>query len=208
MRLTRAIGPALGASLVLLAGACGQDSGSSPDSASDPSASASDSASPSESPTSEPATPVDPVDFGDEPTVEASYKKAALRAVDDDLITMVPSTLPDGWTTVGGGYQPDPQWWRMEFTAPAGDVVLDQLPGTAEEALASAQGLTPADAVDLTDWGTGPWTAWDHDGAAVLAYDLKGSTVVLQGPDVETVRGLAESLLPAEDASKDAGREG
>lgn len=208
MRLTRAIGPALGASLVLLAGACGQDSGDSPDSASDPSASASDSASPSESPTSEPATPVDPVDFGDEPAVEASYKKAALRAVDDDLITMVPSTLPDGWTTVGGGYQPDPQWWRMEFTAPGGDVVLDQLPGTAEEALASAEGLTPADAVDLTDWGTGPWATWDHDGAAVLAYDLKGSTVVLQGPDVETVRGLAESLLPAEDASKDAGREG
>lgn len=208
MRLTRAIGPALGASLVLLAGACSQDSGDSPDTATDPSASSSDSASPTETPTETPAAPVDPVDFGDEPAVEASYKKAALSAVDDDLITMVPSTLPDGWTTVGGGYRPDPQWWRMEFTAPAGDVVLDQLPGTADEALATASGLTPAEAVDLTDWGTGPWAAWDHDGAAVLAYDLKGSTVVLQGPDVETVRGLAESLLPAEDASKDAGREG
>ncbi|NYE37499.1 hypothetical protein F4692_002632 [Nocardioides cavernae] len=204
MRLTRAIGPALGASLVLLAGACGQDSGDSPDSASDPSA----SASPSETTTETPAAPVDPIDFGDEPAVEATYKKAALRAVDDDLITMVPSTLPDGWTTVGGGYQPDPQWWRMEFTAPTGDVVLDQLPGTADEALGSASGLTSVEAVDLTDWGTGPWAAWDHSGAAVLAYDLKGSTVVLQGPDVETVRSLAESLLPAEDASKASGREG
>lgn len=205
MRLTRAIGPALGASLVLLVGACGQDSGDEPETANDPSASSSDSPSPTESETS---APVEPIDFGDEPAVRAGYKKAALRAVDDDLITMVPSTLPDGWTTVGGGYQPDPQWWRMEFTAPTGDVVLDQLPGTADEALADAEGLTPAEAVDLTDWGTGPWSAWDHDGATVLAYDLKGSTVVLQGPDTETVRGLAESLLPAEDASKDAGREG
>lgn len=204
MRPTRAIGPALGASLVLLAGACGQDSTS--DSASDPSADTSGSASPSETPSE--AAPVDPVDFGEEPAVAAGYKKAALRAVDDELITMVPSTLPDGWTTVGGGYQPDPQWWRMEFTAPAGDVVLDQLPGTAKEALAERPGLTPAAAVDLSDWGTGPWSAWDHDGAAVLAYDLKGSTVVLQGPDVETVRSLAESLLPAEDTSEQAGREG
>lgn len=203
MRLTRAIGPVLGASVVLLAGACGQDSGDSPDSANDPSADTSESA-----PSETPAVPVDPIDFGDEPAVEAGYKQAALRAVDDDLITMVPSTLPDGWETVGGGYRPDPQWWRMEFTAPAGAVVLDQLPGTADDALAQASGLTPAAAVDLTDWGTGPWAAWDHSGAAVLAYDLKGSTVVLQGPDVETVRSLAESLLPAEDASGESGREG
>jgi hypothetical protein len=92
----------------------------------------------------------------------------------------------------------------MEFTAPTGDVVLDQMPGKAADVLA-AEGLTAGDDVDLSDWGTGPWSSWDHDGATVLAYDLKGSTVVLQGPDVETVRGLAESLLPAEDASEQAG---
>ena len=87
----------------------------------------------------------------------------------------------------------------MEFTAPSGDVVLDQLPGTSADAMAEAE-VTETAGVDLTDWGTGTWSAWDHDGATVLAYDLKGSTVVLQGPDVETVRSLAESLLPAEDA--------
>jgi hypothetical protein len=205
MRPTRAIGPALGISLVLLAGACGEESSGSPDTGSDTSSET--PASPTESTTESPspAPAVDPVDFGEEPAVEARYKRAALRAVDDDLITMVPTTLPDGWTTVGGGYRPDPQWWRMEFTAPTGDVVLDQLPGTADEALGKVSGLTPGDDVDLSDWGTGPWSAWDHDGATVLAYDLKGSTVVLQGPDVETVRGLAESLLPAEDASEQEG---
>ncbi len=205
MRLTRAIGPALGVSLVLFAGGCGDESSDSPDTGSDPSSETSSSPSETTSETSSPAPAVDPIDFGEEPAVKARYKNAALRAVDDELITMVPSTLPDGWTTVGGGYRPDPQWWRMEFTAPTGDVVLDQLPGTADDVLADQSGLTPADDVDLSDWGTGPWSAWDHDGATVLTYDLKGSTVVLQGPDVETVRGLAESLLPAEDGVEQDG---
>ncbi|MCP3422325.1 hypothetical protein [Nocardioides pinisoli] len=203
MRATRTIGPALGASLVLLLAACGEDT---TDTGVDPSSEGSSSETPTDTPTETPtAAPVEPVDFGDEPAVEARYKKAALRATSDDLITMVPSTLPEGWTTVGGGYEPDPQWWRMEFTAPTGDVVLDQLPGTSDDALGDQPHLTAADDVDLSDWGTGAWSAWDHDGASVLAYDLKGSTVVLQGPDLETVRGLAETLLPADEAVEQEG---
>ena len=81
MRLTRVIGPALGVSLVLLAGACGDESGDSPDTGSDPSAETSET--PTETPTQAPA--VDPIDFGDEPAVKTGYKKAALRAVDDEL---------------------------------------------------------------------------------------------------------------------------
>ena len=60
--------------------------------------------------------------------------------------------------------------------------------------------VTAADDVDLSSWGTGSWSAWDNAGATVMAYDLKGSTVILQGADLDTVRALAESLLPAEDA--------
>jgi hypothetical protein len=92
----------------------------------------------------------------------------------------------------------------MEFTAPTGDVTLDQMPGTAKDVLAG-QDLGAGDTVDLSDFGTGEWSAWDHQGATVLTHDLKGSTVVLQGPDVETVRGLAESLLPAEDGGEQDG---
>jgi hypothetical protein len=195
MRLTRATGPALGLSLVMLVGACGEES-------SDADAEPSTDSSASESP--ETSKPVEPIDFGTEPTLRPRYKKAAVRATDDDLITMVPTVLPDGWETLGGGYVRDPQWWHMEFTAPTGDVTLDQMPGTAEEVLAD-QDLEAGEAVDLSDWGTGEWSAWDHGGATVLTYDLKGSTVVLQGPDVETVRGLAESLLPAEDAVEQDG---
>lgn len=203
MRLTRAIGPALGASLVLLAAACGDDA-DTPDTGVDPSGETS-SETPSETSETPAATPVEPVDFGDEPAVKESYKRAALRATSENLITMVPSVLPDGWTTIGGGYQPDPQWWHMEFTAPSGDVVLDQMPGTSNDVLADQPDLTAVDDVDLSDWGTGAWSAWDHEGATVLAYDLKGSTVVLQGPDLTTVRGLAESLLPADDAGEQEG---
>lgn len=196
MRPTRVTGPALAAALVLLVGACGDDT-----TAGDPQDSATEGSTP-ETPTPSPqaAEPVRPIDFGTEPTVRPKYKKAALRAVDDDLITMVPSVLPEGWTTTGGGYVPDPQWWRMTFTAPTGDVVLDQLPGEADELLADQKGLEAQDDVDLSDWGTGSWSAWDHNGATVLTHDLKGSTVVLQGADLETVRALAESLLPAEDS--------
>lgn len=193
MRPTRVTGPALAATLVLLAGACGDDS-----TAEDPQESASESAAPE---TPKPTTePVEPIDFGTEPELRPTYKAAALRAVDDELITMVPSVLPDDWTVTGGGYTPDPQWWRMTFTAPTGDVVLDQLPGAADEVLADQQGLKAQDGVDLSDWGTGTWSAWEHEGTTVLAYDLKGSTVILQGADVDTVRALAESLLPAEDS--------
>jgi hypothetical protein len=207
MRATRAIGPALGASLVLLLGACGDDA---PDTGVDPSSDDSSSESPSETPSETPsqttsATPVEPIDFGTEPELAPRYKKAALRATSDDLITMVPAALPDGWTTVGGGYQAEPQWWRMEFTAPSGDVVLDQLPGTSDDVLADQPELTAADDVDLSAWGTGTWSAWDHEGATVLTHDLKGSTVVLQGPDLESVRGLAEALLPADHAGEQEG---
>ena len=198
MRPTRTTAPALAASLVLLVGACGEESAPS---AEEPGDGTTSSSSPEASATTE---PVEPIDFGTEPTIRERYKRAALRATDDELITMVPTALPDGWAVRGGGYTADPQWWRMEFTAPTGDVVLDQLPGTGAEALADAD-LTPTDDVDLTDWGTGTWSAWDHDGATVLAHDLKGSTVVLQGPDLATVRGLAESLLPAEDAAEQEG---
>jgi hypothetical protein len=196
MRPTSATGPVLGLSLVLLAGACGDET--SPD-AVDPSAGGS-----SDSSTSEASKPLELVDFGTEPQLRPRYKRAALRATSDNLITMVPSVLPDGWETEGGGYTAEPQWWRMEFAAPTGTVTLDQLPGTASEALADAD-LEASNDVDLTAWGTGTWSSWDNGVASVLAHDLKGSTVILQGRDVETLRALAESLLPAEDAGEQEG---
>lgn len=203
MRPTRLTVPALGASLVLLVSACGDDSSR----AEDPGADASTSETPqsSEAPSATPSTePVALIDFGEEPGVMPRYKKAALRAVDDDLITMVPTTLPDGWATVGGGYQADPQWWHMEFTAPSGDVTLDQFPGDTDATLGSQSVVTSGE-VDLAAWGIGTWAAWDHDGATVLTHELKGSTVILQGTDQDTVEELAKSLLPAEDASEQEG---
>ena len=200
MRLTLTTVPALGASLVLLLSACGNDSSRADEPGDEPSASQTPDAS--EAPSAE---PVELMDFGQEPAVRARYKRAALRAVDDDLITMVPSTLPEGWTAVGGGYLRNPQWWHMEFTAPSGDVTLDQFPYTTDEVLSSQGGLPTSGEVDLSDWGIGTWSAWDHEGATVLTHELKGSTVVLQGADQQSVEELAKSLLPAEDSKSTEG---
>ena len=201
MRPTRLTVPALGASLVLLVSACGDDSSR----ASEEPGGETSSSTPSQT-TETPATPVELIDFGQEPKVKADYKKVALRAVRDDLITMVPTTLPDGWTTVGGGYQRDPQWWHMEFTAPSGDVTLDQFAGDTKTAMADQSGLTEAGDVDLSAWGTGTWPMWESDGGAVvLTHELKGSTVIVQGADQESVEELAKSLLPAEDAPEQDG---
>ena len=206
MRATRLTVPALGASLVLLLGACGDDD---PSRAEDPAADSSASETPSESPTVTPepsATgPVVLIDFGDEPAVQATYKKGALQAVGDKLITMVPSTLPDGWTTAGGGYQAKPQWWHMEFTAPTGEVTLDQFPGDTDTLIGDEAALASSGEVDLSAWGIGTWTAWDNAGAAVLTHELKGSTVILQGSDQDTVTDLAKSLIAAEDAPAQEG---
>lgn len=204
MGLSRMTVPALGASLVLLVSACGDDSSTATDdSSADASSSETTSATPDASETPS-VTPVVLIDFGDEPAVKPRYKNAALLAVGDDLITMVPSALPDGWTAAAGGYRAEPQWWHMEFTAPSGDVTLDQFPGTTKAALADQSVATTGD-VDLSAWGIGTWSAWDADGATVLTHEVKGSTVVLQGADQETLEELAKSLLPAEDGGEQEG---
>lgn len=201
MGLMRRTVPALGASLVLFVSACSNDSSRAEEVSASEAPQSSETPSASESPEEE---SVVLVDFGDEPPVDERFKAAALRAVDDDLVTMVPTVLPEGWTTVGGGYRPDPQWWHMEFAAPSGDVTLDQFPGTSKKVLAG-QDMAASGKVDLSAWGIGTWSAWDHDGATVLTHDLKHSTIVLQGADQQSVEDLAKSLLPAEDSRSTEG---
>ncbi|QBX56359.1 hypothetical protein EXE58_13375 [Nocardioides seonyuensis] len=174
--------------------ACGGDE--------DPTARATDTSVPSSSESESPEAPSSMVDFGEEPAVESRYKQLALDAVDDGLITMVPTVLPDGWTVAGGGYHADdPQWWRMELTSPAGPVVLDQLAGETDDVLGEHEGsLEPADDVDLSKWGIGTWSQWDNGDLTLLTREVKGSVVVVQGPDVDSTSDLAKSLLPAEDS--------
>lgn len=70
------------------------------------------------------------------------------------MIAMVPSVLPEGWSVSGAGYSPSQQWWRIELTAPSGDVVLDQLGGTLNQRLKPhLTDLTEAEDVDLSKWG-------------------------------------------------------
>lgn len=158
---------------------------------------ATSSASPSASPT---VTTFEPLDFGSEPPLEQPYKRLAQQAVADGLVTMVPAALPEEWSSAGAGYRSEDQrWWRIEFAAPSGPVLLDQLAGTPDEVLADHRAvLTAEDDVELDAWGTGTWQHHSSEGATVLNYRLKGSTAVIQAPDLETASTLAKTLLPAE----------
>lgn len=147
------------------------------------------------------------IDFGEEPAVRRGWKREALKAVGEGLITMVPSSLPQEWSTQGGGYQSaDPQWWRMEFTTPSGPAILDQLAGKTDDVLADHQdSLTASDDLDLSDWGIGTWSQWSNGDKSLLTREVKGSVVIVQASDSDTAADLAKSLLPAEDAKSDQG---
>lgn len=154
----------------------------------------------------ETAAPVATLDFGTEPTTSKAYRKHAIKAVSDGLITMIPSILPPDWKVLGGGYATDPQWWRMEFAATSGPVVLDQLAGDLDQALgAHTANLVEAEDVDLEAFGIGTWSQWSAGDHSVLARELKGSAVIIQATDVETATDLAKSLLPAEDLKSTEG---
>lgn len=154
-------------------------------------------------------TPADaaPLDFGQEPEVSRQYKDLALQSVADGMITMVPTLLPEGWKNLGGGYQESgPQWWHMVFEAPSGPATLDQRAGSRDTVLADHEDqLTAQDDVDLTKWGTGIWTQATTGDTTVLYTEVKGSTVVVQAPDLDTASDLAKSLLPAEDSKSSEG---
>ncbi len=147
------------------------------------------------------------IDFGQEPSLHKGIKRQALLATADSMIAMVPSVLPEGWSVSGAGYSPSrPQWWRIELTAPSGDVVLDQLGGTLNQRLKPhLTDLTEAEDVDLSKWGIGTWSQWHNGDRSLLAREVKGSVIIVQATDVETVTELAKSLLPADDAGAELG---
>ncbi|HET6939158.1 MAG TPA: hypothetical protein VFI19_11155, partial [Nocardioides sp.] len=61
-------------------------------------------------------------------------------------------------------------------------------------------GAQPAGDVDLSDYGTGTWSAYTGTISDAVAKALSGSSAVVVGPDQDTVLVLAQELLTAEDA--------
>lgn len=182
--------------------ACGDADGT--DTGSDPvtSTATSPSASMGETPSASESSPSTPSDTGD-PVPSPVVNKAVKDAIKDDFPALVPAGVPAGWTVTKATYSPKRggQWWIYLEDANGEDVTLAQstksLEGIVHQYLPGAQ---PAGDVDLSDYGTGTWSAYTGTISDAVAKALSGSAAVVVGPDQDTVLVLAQQLLTAEDA--------
>jgi hypothetical protein len=188
---------------------CGDEDGDSP-SATDPSTpgSTSPSSSVSSTPPATESSPASPTPGSGDPVPSPIINKAVKAAIQDGYPALVPSGVPDGWTVTKATYSPKRggQWW-IHMTDPNGaDVTLAQskkpVGAIVNQYLPDGQ---PAADVDLSSYGTGTWSAYTGMDAAALAKALSGTSVVVVGPDQDTVVVLAQELLTAEDAGNDDG---
>ena len=211
MGMTRIPKAMAGLALVAVAVvACGDDDGT--DAASDPGTTSAVSPSPSMSETSptSASTPPGPTTTGDpsDPVASPIINRAVKDAMRDDFPALVPAGVPGGWTVTKATYSPKRggQWW-IYLTDPSGaDVTLAQskkpVEGIVHQYLADAQA---AGEVDMSNYGTGTWSAYTGTSATGLAKALSGTSVVVVGPDQDTVVVLAQQLLTAEDAGSGDG---
>jgi hypothetical protein len=180
--------------------ACGDEDGT--DTGSDPATSAvSPAPSMSESP-SDTSSPSPTADSGD-PVPSPVINKAAKDAIQDDFPALVPAGVPDGWTVTKATYSPKRggQWWIHLEDANGADVSLAQSKKTVAGIVHQyLQGAKPSGEVDLSDYGTGKWSAYTGTMADAVAKALSGTSAVVVGPDQDTVLELAQQLLTAEDA--------
>jgi len=183
--------------------ACGDDDASG--TASDPGTSTATSSSPTMGDTSSPSetsSPSPTTDTGD-PVPSPVINRAAKDAIKDDFPALVPAGVPDGWTVTKATYSTKRggQWWIYLEDANGAQVTLYQskkpVAGIVHQYLAGAK---PAGDVDLSDYGTGTWSAYTGTDAVGLAKGLSGTAAVVVGPDQDTVLVLAQQLLTAEDA--------
>jgi hypothetical protein len=195
--------------LAVAAAGCGDDTGDSP-TATDPTPSGSpaSSASVSESPSVTISSPSGGMTDNGDPVPSPIINKAVKAAIQADFPALVPAGVPAGWKVTKATYSAKRggQWW-IYLTDPSGfDVTLAQskkpVGGIVNQYLPGAQ---PAGEVDLSDYGTGTWTAYTGTDAVAVAKALSGTSAVVVGHDQPTVLALAEVLLTAEDAGSGSG---
>jgi hypothetical protein len=171
-----------------------------------------DDSEPGTSPTAETTTsapsatgsPSEPssADTADSPGVEERWAEQALRATRAGIAAFVPAELPADWRVTKGTFEKDGPRWLLELSSPAGPVVLDQADASAKSLVDRSLGADAraAGRLDLSKWGTGTWQVWRTTEAVAVTFGLETSTVAVSGPDLETLRALAITLITAEDA--------
>jgi len=183
--------------------ACGDEDGT--DAGSDPGTTTATASSPTVSetpPASDTSSPSATTDTGD-PVPSPIIDKAVKDAIQADFPALVPAGVPTGWTVTKATYSSKRggQWWIYLEDENGAQVTLYQskkpVGAIVHQYLAGAQ---PAGEVDLSDYGTGTWSAYTGTDAVGLAKGLSGTAAVVVGPDQDTVLVLAQQLLTAEDA--------
>jgi ABC-type amino acid transport substrate-binding protein len=188
-----------GLALVAVAAvACGDEDGT--DAGSDPATTA---VSPTPSMSESPSDTSSPSATADDPVPSPVINRAAKDAIRADFPALVPAGVPAGWTVTKATYSPKRggQWWiHLEDTNGA-EVTLAQSKKTVAGIVHQyLDGAKPSGEVDLSDYGTGKWSAYTGTMADAVAKALSGTSAVVVGPDQDTVLELAQQLLTAEDA--------
>jgi hypothetical protein len=195
---------AVSALVVATTAACGSDSGDDDPTATDPTSTSTPSSPADSATTSESASATEDGDPVPSPVID----KAVKGALEDDFPALVPAGVPAGWTVVSATYSPaEGGLWRVDLADPAGaPVQLVQARAGVKTLVRQWLGAAEAAGeVDLGENGTGVWAVYAADAATGIAKKLSGSAAIIVGPDQDTVVGLADQLLTAEDSGNGTG---
>jgi hypothetical protein len=160
-------------------------------------------ASPSSSDSVSTPSSASPSPSAADPTPSPIINKAAKAAIRDDFPALVPAGVPAGWTVVSASYDAAKGGtWRIDLTDPdGGDVVLVQSTATVQQLVADYLGKDGAaeGRVDLSDYGTGVWTAYGGMNTHGIAKKISDTSALVYATTQDTAVALAQELLTAED---------
>jgi cytoskeletal protein RodZ len=161
----------------------------------------------STSPSTPPSASASP-SAGD-PTPSPVINRAAKAAIKDHFPALVPAGVPAGWTVVSASYDAAKGGtWRIDLTdSDGGDVVLVQSTASVQKLVADYLGADGAaeGKVDLTDYGTGVWTAYGSMDLHGIAKKISDTNALVYATTQDTAVALAEELLTAEDGGNTDG---
>jgi hypothetical protein len=181
----------------------GNDTSADPTTGSSSSTLTSPSASDTTSPSGSPSTSASP--SASDPTPSPIIDKAVRAAMKDDFPALVPAGVPAGWTVDAAAYdEAAGGTWRIDLTDSTGaEVVLVQAKATVEELVGDYLGPDGAKEgkVDLSDYGTGVWTAYGALDKHGVAKKISGTSALVYATTQDTAVALAQELLTAEDAN-------
>jgi Protein of unknown function (DUF4245) len=185
----------------------GTDATSDPTTASSTSTSTSPSASDSPTASDPPSASASPSN-GD-PVPSPIINKAVKAAIKDHFPALVPAGVPYGWTVVAAAYDGTKGGtWRIDLTDPSGaEVVLVQADASVEQLVAHYLGndATAEGKLDLSDYGTGVWTAYGAMDSHGIAKKISDTSALVYATTQDIAVELAQQLLTAEDSGNTDG---